>query len=95
MPAGRVCRSGWTRRAACDNDNEEEHDAMNWKDFEGDFLQGKAELVYGSLASLNQLRPIIAHSYEFSDLERNKFQIAMNEWLSLLAPNPTRNGRRP
>lgn len=57
---------------------------QNWKDFEKQFLHGKANPVFDALVSLNRLRPLIAHSYEFTDLERDKFRIAMNEWLSRL-----------
>src|SRR5438445_7797196 len=56
----------------------------NWKDFESRFLHGKAKPVFDALVTLNQLRPLIAHSYEFTDLERDKFRTAMNEWLSRL-----------
>lgn len=56
----------------------------NWKDFESKFLHGKARPVLDALVTLNQLRPLIAHSYAFTDLERDKFRTAMNEWLSRL-----------
>jgi hypothetical protein len=56
----------------------------NWKDLESKFLNGKAKPVFDALVTLNQLRPLIAHSYAFTDLERDKFRIAMNEWLSRL-----------
>jgi len=54
---------------------------QNSKDFEAKFLHGKSKSVFDALVTLNQLRNLIAHSYAFTDLERDKFRTAMNEWL--------------
>ena len=67
---------------------------QNWKDFESKFLHGNARPVFDALVTLNQLRPLIAHSYEFTDLERDKFRTAMNEWLSRLVITESRMFRR-